>query len=281
MLEAIHAAERVGAELVLADRDIQATLKRTWAALRLWDRMQLLATLVASVFAKHEISEEQVEALKDKDTIGELIREFAELMPRLQRPLIDERDRYLISVVREAPGRRVVAVVGAGHVGGMVGYLDEPVDREALSRIPSPTLLSQLVKWIIPVIVLGAFYKGYSTHRGEGLEEMLFAWVLPNSVLAAVFSVVAGAKLLTVLSAFVASPITSLNPTIGAGMVAALVEAWLRKPNVADCEELGEVSTLRDWYANRFTRVLLVGLGATVGSALGAYVGAAWVVKLL
>lgn len=281
MLAATQQAERVGAELVLADRDIQATLKRTWAALSFWDRLQLLGTLAASMFARGDITEEQVEAMKDKDTIGELVREFAEVMPRLQRPLIDERDRYLISAVREAPGQRVVAVVGAGHVGGMVRYLEEPVDREALAQIPSPTLVSKLIKWIIPIVVLAAFYRGYSTHRGEGLEQMLYAWVLPNSVLAAAFSLLAGAKLLTVLSAFVASPITSLNPTIGAGMVAALVEAWLRRPNVADCEGLSEVNSLRDWYRNRFTRVLLVGLGATVGSALGAYVGAAWVVRLL
>jgi pheromone shutdown-related protein TraB len=281
MLAALKHAEAIGAEVVLADRDIQATLKRTWAALSLWDRFQLLGSLLGSAFAKGDITEEQVEALKDRDTINELIREFAEVMPRLQRPLIDERDRYLMSSVREAPGRCVVAVVGAGHVGGMVGYLDTEVDREALSQIPPPTLRSRLVKWIIPAIVLAAFYHGYSKHQGEALEQMLYAWVLPNSILAALFSMLAGARPLTVMSAFVASPITSLNPTIGAGMVAALVEAWLRKPNVADCEGLNQVLTLKDWYANRFTRVLLVGLGATVGSALGAYIGLAWVVKLL
>lgn len=278
MLAAIEKADEVGAELVLVDRDIQATLKRTWGALTLWDRFQLVASLGGAVFAKDEISAEQVEALKDRDNIGSMIQQFAEAMPRLQIPLIDERDRFLISSAREAPGKTIVVVVGAGHVGGMERYLQTPVDREELSKIPTPTLLMRSLKWVLPLIVLSAFYKGWVDHESEGLIDMLLAWVIPNSVLAALLSIVAGARPLTVLAALVASPITSLNPTIGAGMVAAYVEALQRRPTVADCEALNEVSSLRDWYGNRFTRVLLVGLAATLGSSLGAWVGAAWVV---
>lgn len=281
MLAAIEHAEAIGAKVVLADRDIQATLKRTWAALSLWDKLQLIGVLVGSMFAKGEISAEQIEALKDRDAISEVIREFAEVMPRLQRPLIDERDRYLISSIREAPGRSIVGVVGAGHVDGMIRYLTTEVDREALSRIPSPSLLSRAAQWIIPAIVLGAFAIGYHQHEAQGLKQMVLAWVLPTSVLAGVFSILAGAKLVTVLATSMASPLTTLNPTIGAGMVAGFVEAWLRKPTVEDCEGLSRVASLRDWYGNRFARVLLVAFGATIGASLGAYVGAAWIVKLL
>ncbi len=281
MLAALRSAQEVGAEIVLADRDIRATLRRTWHELSLLDRLNLLGALVGSfLFPQGEITEEQVEALKDRDTIGELIREFAEVMPRLQRPLIDERDRYLMSSIREAPGQKVVAVVGAGHVAGMVRYLHEPVDRERLSHIPPPSLLSQCLKWVIPALVLWLFYRGYAAHEGQGLKEALLAWVIPNATLAGLLCAVAGARVITVLCAAVASPITSLNPLINAGMVAAFVEAWLRRPSVADCEGLGEISSLKDWYANRFTRVLLVGLGATVGSALGGWVGLSWVALL-
>src|SRR5688572_3319556 len=129
MLAAVAEAQAVGAQLVLADRDIQATLKRTWAALSVWDKLQLIGVLIGSVFAKGEISEEQVEALKDRDAISEMIREFAEVMPRLQRPLIDERDRFLISSNREAPGRSIGGVGGAGHIDGMVRYRATPGDR--------------------------------------------------------------------------------------------------------------------------------------------------------
>lgn len=282
LLAAVEGAEAAGAELVLADRDIQATLKRSFASLSLGNKIKLLAVLLGAFFATNEITEEQIEELKDRDTISEMMRAFAQEMPQLQIPLIDERDRYLMSSIQEAPGRRIVAVVGAGHVAGMVEYLGQSVDRQALSVIPSPSPLTRALKWVIPVIVLGAFYFGYREHSGEGLSRMLYAWVLPNSIAAGVLSALAGARPLTILVAFIASPITSLNPTIGAGIVAGLCEAYLRKPTVHDCEHINEAMlTLKGMYKNPFTRVLLVAIGATIGSAVGAWIGATWVVTLL
>ena len=281
MLAAIVHAERLGARLVLADRDIQATLKRTWAALSPWDCLQLFGTLVGALLAKADITEEQVEALKNRNTISELVREFAEVMPRLQRPLIDERDRFLMSAIREAPGPRVVAVVGAGHVGGMVRYLNVEVDRRLLSEIPPPGLLRRSLEWLIIALVLAVFYRGYAQGQMEGLQPLLVAWALSNSLGVAGFSLAARAKWLTVLLAALAAPVTALIPRVGAGMVAALVEAWLRRPSDADRDGLSQVSSLADWHDNRFTRVLLVGFAASVGATLGVFVGAIWVLVLV
>jgi len=282
LLAAVQTAEEVGAEVVLADRDIQATLKRTWHNVGFWSRMKLLGSLLAAPFAAEEITEEQIEELKDRDTISEMLDELAQVMPQVKEPLIDERDRYLMSRIQEAPGKRIVGVVGAGHVKGMLSHLGEQVDRDALSELPAPSPYAGLWKWIIPAIVLFAFYWGYTQHSGETLKHMLFAWVLPNSVMAALLSIVAGAKPLTVVTAFVASPITSLNPTIGAGMVAGMVEAWLRKPRVEDAHNVSrDALSLRGIYRNRVTRVLLVAIMATLGSAIGAWIGAGWVVSLM
>jgi pheromone shutdown-related protein TraB len=282
MLAAVEKAKEVGAELVLADRDIQATLKRTWRRLGLSGKSKVLGSLFGGFFAAGEITEEQIEQLKDKDTISDMMRELANVLPEVQVPLIDERDRYLMSSIREAPGKKIVAVVGAGHVEGMVGYLETEVDREALCVIPPPSLFGRVVPWVIPLIVLSAFYWGYHENQGKGLAEMLYAWVLPNSILAGVFAVIALARPLTILVAMIASPITSLNPTIGAGMVTGLLEAWLRKPTVEDCERVPEDSkSWRGIYKNRFTRVLVVAVLTTIGSALGGWIGATWVVSLI
>lgn len=282
LLAAVKSAEEVGATLVLADRDIQATLKRTWANVSFWHKARLSAELMVAPFAVQEITAEQIEELKERDTINEMLAEFAKLVPGIKEPLIDERDLYLMSKIQEAPGRRIVAVIGAGHVAGVLSHLGETVDREALSKLPPPSKLTQVLKWLIPALVLGAFYWGYAEKKGEGLQEMLVAWIIPTSALCAVFSAFAGAKLLTILAAFVAAPITTLNPTIGAGMVTGLVEAWLRKPTVADCETVTEaVLTVKGFYRNRFTRVLLVAILSTIGAALGAWVGIGWVVSLL
>ena len=148
--------------------------------------------------------------------------------------------------------------------------------------MPPRSLWVRALKWVIPVLILAAFYYGYTEHGGESLKDMLFKWVLPNAVFAGIFTAVAGGKILSVVTAFIASPITSLNPTIGAGMVVGLVEAWLRKPTVEDCEELGkEVATWEGMRKNAVTRILIVAIAANVGSMLGAYVGFGWVLTVL
>lgn len=282
LLAGVRTAEEVGAKLVLADRDVQATLKRTWANLSFWDKMNITSGLLAAPFAVEDIDEEKIEQLKDQDTIGEMMHEVAKQFPRVKVPLIDERDAFLMSSIQEAPGKKIVGVVGAAHVQGMVERLGQEVDREELSRIPSPSPWTRALKWIIPLIVLGAFYFGYKEQSGQGLREMLSAWVLPNALIAGLFAAIARAHPLTILTACIASPITSLNPTLNTGVIAGLVEAYLRKPTVEDCEGIQEsMGSLRGIYQNRATRVLLVTLLATVGSVLGAWVGTSWVVSLL
>ena len=85
---------------------------------------------------------------------------------------------------------------------------------------------------------------------------------------------------LTVLSGFFAAPLTSLNPTIGAGMVTGAVEAWIRKPKVAEFESLREdLTQVRKWWTNGVSRVLLVFFFGTLGSALGTYIAGAKIVS--
>ncbi len=276
LMEAVQAAEDVGAELVLADRDIQATLKRTWANLSFFNKFQVLGALMEGSFGKgEELTEADLEKLKEKDTLSEAMKEFAEKMPQVQIPLIDERDRFLMSAIEDAPGQTIVAVVGAGHVEGMTGYLGQGADREALSVIPPPKPWLKALKWVIPALILGAFAFGYQKLGGQGLESMLRDWILPNSIFAALFAGLAGAKPLSIVAAGIASPITSLNPALPAGVVVGLLEAWLRRPTVSDAQALPEdvAAGIKGVYRNPFSRVLLVAVAVNAGSALGAYVG--------
>ena len=284
MLAAVRKAEEVGAELVLADRNIQATFRRTWRNLSWWNQARMLSVLLAAPFSsiEDEIGEEDIEKLKEQGQMTDMLTEFAKVMPQVKKPLIDERNQYLISKVREAPGAKVVAVVGAAHVPGMLEELHSPVDRQSLDEVPPPSPLGQALKWVIPVIVLGAFAWGYFKLEQQTFEQMLYAWLLPNALFALIGTAIAGGKLLTILTAAVASPITSLNPALPVGVVTGLVEAWLRRPTVDDCERItDDISSLRGIYRNRFTRVLLVVVLSIIGSALGAWVGGVWVVKLL
>ena len=278
---AVAAANELGAKLVLADREVQITLKRSWANVPWWKRVVVMSGLIDSVWSDTKLSEEDLESLKDKDQLSAMMAEFAEKLPEIKGPLIDERDQYLMSNIQEAEGDVVVAIVGAGHVQGMLSHFEKPVDRSLIEQIPAKKKWVGLLKWIIPALIFSAFYFGWRDHQGESFSNMLTAWVLPNSIMAGLLTIVAGGRFLSVVTAFVASPITSLNPTLGAGMVVGLVEAWLRKPTVEDLENLhDDIRTVRGFYRNPFTRVLLVTLFSTLGSALGAIVGLSWVMNI-
>ncbi len=281
LLEGVNKAKDHGAELVLADRDIQITLKRTWGNLSFWKKAMVFTGLIESVFSKEELSEEDLEKMKEKDQLSEMMEEFAKALPEIKKPLIDERDQFLMSKIEEAEGKNIVAVVGAGHVEGMTRHFGVPVDREKISALPKPSVVFKVLKWVIPAIILGLFVYGYFEKRDENFEQMLWAWILPNGILTGLFTLIAGGKPLSVLTGIVAAPITSLNPTIGAGMVVGFVEALLRKPTVEDCENIPEdIKSVKGFYRNNFTRVLLVFLLATLGSALGTFIGGAWLASL-
>jgi len=292
LLMGAETAEETGAHLELVDRDIHITLKRTWGNLGFWDKMKLLGAVFASTFegggdddgkpGGGTVDRETIESLKDNDQLTEMMEEFARLMPAVKEPLIDERDQYLMSSIEAAPGKTVVAVVGAGHVAGMKRWFkSDAIDRDKLNELPQKKSWTRFLKWIIPGIILAAFAFGITKGEGRTFEEMLWAWILPNSIFCAVLTALVIAKPLSIVTAFFASPITSLNPLLGAGMVVGLVEAWLRKPTVEDAENINQdVQSFRGFFRNPFTHVLVVVFASTLGSALGAWVGLGWVLSL-
>lgn len=280
---AIEKAKDVGAELVLADRDVQATLKRTWRNLSFFKKMNTLSAITESLFESDEkVSAEDIEKMKEKNQLEEAMKEFADENPEIQKPLIDERDQFLMSAIEEAKGETIVAVVGAGHVAGMQTYFGKSIDREKLSQIPPPKAWTGLIKWIIPLLVMYAFYKGYTDMSGQTFQAMLERWILPNAIVSALFTIVARGHILSVIVAFIASPITSLIPLIGTGFFVGYVEAKLRKPTVADCERIpDEAKDIKGFYSNRFTHVLIVFFLSNLGSSLGAVIGTGLVAWLL
>ena len=282
MIQAIETGEAVGAKIYLADRDIRITLSRTWRAMRLWDKLKILFQLVLSLGQLDEITEQDIEKMKQEDMLETLLADIGKSLPVLRDILIDERDRYLVHKIRTAPGKKVVAVVGAGHVPGIKKYWDSDIDNKSLETIPPKSKVSRLLKWIVPsailaLMIIGFFYGG--RHAGT---EMLAWWILANGVLAGLGAVMALAHPLTILSSILAAPLTSLNPMIAAGWVSGLVEAFSRKPKVRDFENLQEdIHTLKGFWKNNITRILLVVVFTNIGSSLGTFVAIPLMVKVL
>lgn len=279
MRMAVSQAERHGLPVLLIDREIGVTLKRTARGLNWWRRALLFSGLISSLMSREQVSEEDIEHLKEGDVLETTFAEFAHDRNDLYRPLIAERDRYMAAKLREAagrhPGRPILAVVGAGHLKGIAGHLADSDDPAAVLReldvVPPKARWPRLIPWLIVALVFLGFYIGFS--RNPDLGWLLVRdWVLINGGLSALGALIAAAHPLTVVTAFVAAPITSLNPTIGAGMVTAAAELWLRKPRVGDFGRLRHDTTkLRGWWQNRVSRTLLVFLLSTLGSAVGTY----------
>jgi pheromone shutdown-related protein TraB len=282
LLAAARKAEEVGARVELIDRDIHVTLKRTWANLGFWQKNKLLAAIIESLFAREKVSAAEIEELKQQVNLSDMVAALAKELPQVKEPLIDERDQYMLSGVERAGGQKVVVVVGAAHVPGMRAHFGKPVDRARLEALPPPSRLLRALNWLFPMAILLALVYGIYDRQGGSTEDLFIAWVLPTSLMCSLLTAAAGARLLSLVTAAVASPITTLIPVIGAGMVVGLVEAWLRKPTVEDCERINQdVQTWRGIYRNPVTRVMLVAVASTMGAALGAWIGLSWVVSLV
>ncbi len=259
MMRAVKAAEETGAEVVLADREIATTLRRTWGRMGFMSTFKVMGAMVGSMFSKEEISEEEIERLKSSDVLEEAVKELSGALPEVRATLIDERDQYLASKIQDATGPTIVAIVGAGHVPGIRKYLGTPLDLAPLETLPAPRLWTRVLGWAIPALII-ALIAGIFWHWGSlaGLKA-LGTWALVTGLAGALGAILALAHPLTILASFVAAPIAALHPLIATGWVAALVEAWVRKPRVSDFETLADqIGTLKGLYSNRVSRVLLV-----------------------
>lgn len=282
MKTAIEAADAADLALFRIDRDIGITLKRVYRSLSLWHALEIFAGLLNSVLSREKISEAAIDRLKQGDLLESALTEFANKSPDLYVPLIQERDRYMAARLQQQietdHPRRLLVVVGAGHVAGLRRYLAEPADQAAgtlasLNEVKRGFSLLKGIPWLVVALILLGFGIGFSRSPELGMK-MMTDWVLLNGGLSGIGALLAGAHPLTLLTAIVAAPFTSLNPMLGAGMVCGLVEAGLRKPRVADFASLRhDAARLQGWWKNQVTRTLLVFALTTVGSAIGTYLG--------
>ncbi|WP_235269913.1 TraB/GumN family protein [Geoalkalibacter subterraneus] len=285
MAAAAEAAEKLGLQVELVDRSIRTTLLRVWRKTGFWKKTQIMASLVASLFEKSEINEEELARLRQSDTLSAMLEEMSRMLPSVKSILVDERDLFMAHHIRKAPGKRIVAVLGAAHIPGIKRLLHEEISTkqiEDISDVPPKPLISKIIPWIIPSVVAALFILGFLLGDRQQVAGAALAWVLANGLLSALGTLVALGHPLTILAAFIAAPITSLNPTIGAGFVTGLVQAIVASPTVRDMERLGEdLVVVRGWWKNRLARVLLVFFFSSLGSTAGTFLAFHWLKDLI
>jgi pheromone shutdown-related protein TraB len=282
MIRAIETGERIGARIHLVDRDIRITLSRVWHAMGFWSRMKLLVQMMLSLGDVEEIQEADIEKMKQEDVLETLLSEIGESMPELREILINERDAYLSQKIKTAPGENIVAVVGAGHLPGIREKWDTEQDIESLEILPPKTRMSELLKWIVPGLIVGVFIAGFFTGGTHVGKDMIIYWLSASGLLAGLGAVLALAHPLTILSAVLAAPITVLHPLLAVGWVAGLVEAMRRKPIVKDFEDLSkDILSIRGFWKNKITKILLVVVFTNLGASIGTFVAIPLMLKAL
>lgn len=280
MIQGIESANKAGAGLVLADRNIQTTFSRIWRGIGLKGKAMLLMQVIGSIFSKETISEEDLEKMKSQDMLNSMLKEFTESFPKLKTPLIDERDQYLSQKIKDAPGNKIIAVLGAAHVPGIKEEINKEHDLERLSQVPAKSNIPKIIGWTIPIFIIAIIAYTFYANPSAGFQQTI-SWVLWNGSFSALGALIAFGHPLSIITAFLVAPITSLNPLIAAGWFAGIVQAYMRRPNVGDFETLSEdVFSVKGFWNNKVSRILLVVVLANLGSSLGTFIGGADVIRL-
>ena len=280
MIAAMQEAEKHKIDVALVDRDISVTLKRAWRRMGIREKTRLTWEFLKAIvgYDEEELEELDLKELMNQDVISAMMEEFKEIAPSVTNVLITERDQYISKKIKEESKKGlVVAVVGAGHLKGIQQHLKEDnfdeIDLEKLEYVPQKRVsILKIVGYAIPVVFAAIIVYIYYMGGIEQAGNALLWWILINGSLSAIFTAIARGHPYSIITAFFAAPITSLNPAIAAGWVAGYVEFKMRKPVVKDFKELSKIESIREFLNNRVIRLMMVVAFANLGSMLGTII---------
>ncbi|MCX5855033.1 MAG: TraB/GumN family protein [Deltaproteobacteria bacterium] len=273
MRRAINKAEETGADLVLADREIRITLLRAWRKMGFLTRMKVVPDMILSLFIAGKITEDDIERLKKYDMLELALQSMEENLPDLKTTLIDERDQYLSHSITHAPGHKIVAVVGAGHIPGVISNIGREVDMDAINRIPPASLWSKLAGWIFSAAIIGLIIAGFFYSGSQASFSMIKWWTLITATCSGLGALILLAHPITIAASAIAAPITTLHPLVAAGWIAGLTEATVRKPQVKDFLNLtDDVTTLKGFFNNKITRIFLLVASVNLTTSIGTFI---------
>ncbi|AHH10585.1 TraB family protein [Borrelia coriaceae] len=278
MKTAILKAQEHNIQLILADRKVETTLKRAWNCVPMFEKFKIISNLFS--FSDTKVTQEEIEKLKEQDVLSNMMEEIAKEIPNLKKVLIDERDEFIASKILEGSGT-ILAVVGAGHVKGIIKNLKEfkenkkVVNIDELNNIPKNTFsMSKLISYFIAILIIILIASSFYFKGFDFAYKNLEFWIISNSLFAGIAALLLKAHIITIITAAIGAPIFSLIPFIGTGMVAGLVEAYINKPKIKDFENLQEdLNNIKGYFKNKVTKILLIVFFVNIGSAIGTIVG--------
>jgi len=290
MIAAMQEAEKHNIKVALVDRDITVTLKRAWRKMGVREKFRVVWEFLKAMlgYDEEELKDLDLKELMKQDVISQMMEEFSKIAPSAATVLIHERDQYIAQkIFDESKKGKVVAVVGAGHINGIKQYLAKQelnVNLQELDQIPKKRMnLVKVVEVAIPVIffsVIGWIIYSTGIDPWNKIKDIFLVWFLVHGILSAVGAAIARGHPLSILTAFLAAPFTSLEPFFAPGWFAGLVEAKLRKPVVKDFQDLSKIESMRDFFKNKVIRLLMVVALANLGSIIGTIIALPWILGL-
>jgi pheromone shutdown-related protein TraB len=266
---------RLNARVIPIDREIQTTLKRAWSRVSGFSRLYLLSALITSLFVKEDISEEKIEEMKTEDVLNDLFSQIPSRYRSVKNVIIDERDQFLAQKIRDSAkdSTKLLAIVGAGHLNGIMNHIGQDSNIEELNTIPPKSWWDRSKVFLFPVFFGSLFALGFWKGGRDVGEDLIWAWVIIKSSLAGVGALVALAHPISFLLAVITAPFGNFNPIVKPGWVAALAESWLRKPTAEDFENIATDSEhFTGYWKNRVIRIFLVFMLPQLGSSIGTFI---------
>ncbi len=281
MIQGIKSAEETGANLVLADRSIQTTFMRIWRKMTLKEKFELLLNLFFALDDEEEseITDEEIANLLQKDMLEGAMANMKEEFPKIGDILLCERDQHLANKIKNAPGKKIVAVLGGAHVAGVKEEIFKEQNMQEITTVPPAGKTAKVIGWVIPIAIVVLIAYGFMQGVETGMQQVV-SWILWNGSLAALFTAIMLGHPLSILTAFVVAPISSLNPMLACGWFAGLMEAHVRKPKVEDVSNISnDIFSIKGLFHNRFLRTLLIVIMANLGSSLGTIIAGLDIIK--
>jgi len=281
MLEAIKCANEKNIPIALLDRDVKITLKRAMNRMSFIEKLKLGISIIAGMFGGEKLSQEKIEELKQKDSLNHLMQELGKEMPSIKEVLVDERDLFIANKILNIESKKIVAVVGLGHIEGIKKFLDKKRDIGQISFVKEKKSVWRHAKWIVPALFIALLAYAFYTKGIDSILNFLAYWILITGTFSALGALISRAHPYSIATAFVAAPLTTLHPVLAAGWFSGLMEAKMRKPKVKDFEELNKLNSLGDFSRNNVTHILIVTALTNLGATIGVVVAFPIIIKLI
>lgn len=280
MKQAILSAKEHAIPVRYIDRDVKITMNRIWNQFNVWKKANLALTLIASLFEKEDVSEEEIEKLKESDLLMASIEELDESYPEISQVILHERNQFMAQKINTLPYDTMVVVIGAAHTSGVIESLNSDHDLNALNK----TIEKKNNKWqgfLIPGILLSLLVL-LTLKSPQMAFDQLLSWILISSSLAALGALISGAHPLTILVSFLSAFIGILSPVLAVGVFASLTESYLRPPYEKEFQTISEdAASPKGWYTNRVLRIFLIFFMTSILSSIGTFISGKNIIQSL